>query len=233
MNTKKNSPIKQFGGGMGVFGGGNILNTGRSVLDSLDPLKNKNNIANKPLTPFGSYNPINDPMRLGFGQFNGQNFNPSFNNGIPKGVFGAGNQDYGLGGILKDSQYARDQQNKKRQNEVKIATNNKRLVDKGLLPPQPKPASTAPLTQLKSNNMQYNNINNKAFSNVDNIKNVMGETMPNTFTRKVGNSPFKQTNNFTTDPTVDQTIAQNIDDPLMPPTRVNTPTTPPYDINNY
>lgn len=231
MNNKKNSPIKQFGntfGSVGVFGGGNPSQMGSSVLNSLDPLKNKTNPSNTALTPFGSYNsglhPLSNLGAMGFNQFKAQEYN-----GIPKGFFGAGNQDYGLGGILKNSQYALNKQREMKVNEARMATNNKRLVDRGLLPPQPKANSTAPLAQLKSNNMEYNNINNKAFSNIDNIKNVMGESLPNTFTRKVGNSPIKQN----VDPSIDPMIAQNIDSPLQPPSRIATPTTPPYDINNY
>jgi len=237
MSTKKNSPIKQFGG---MFGSGSAIN---SVMGASTKGVNSLNNQFKPATnklpgsmPFGSYSPnlnFMDPLSAGSGiagQFKAPDFNSMVKNPFQNALFGGQvNQDYGLGGILKNSQYARDQQKKRRDNEVKIATNNKRLVDKGLLPSQPKPASTVPLTQLKSNNMEYNNINSKAFSNVDNIKNVMGEAVPNTFTRKVGDSPIKQNIEDPTDPM----IAESMDQPLQPPNRIVTPTTPPYDINNY
>ena len=230
MNTKKNSPIKQFGN---AFAGGNIIGVGRSVLNSFDPLKNKNNPTNKLLgnMPFGNYTPNIDFSNPNQNGLFGKNFAPNidFSNPTQNALFGRSNQDYGLGGILKNSQYALEKKREMRSNEIKVATNNKRLVDKGLLPPQPKPASTAPLPQLKSNNMEYNNINSKAFSNTDNIKNVMGESLPNTFTRKVGGSPIKQN----IESPIDPMIVQNIDEPLQPPNRIATPTTPPYDINNY
>jgi hypothetical protein len=231
MSTKKNSPIKQFGGG---------FSSGSNILPNIN--NRTSNIANDATNrllrsmPFGSYSPnlnFMDPLSAGSGiagQFKARDFNSMLKNPFQNALFGGQvNQDYGLGGILKNSQYARDQQKKRRDNEIRTTTNNKRLVDKGLLPPQPKPASTVPLTQLKSNNMEYNNINSKAFSNVDNIKNVMGEAVPNTFTRKVGNSPIKQSIDDPTDPM----IAESMDQPLQPPNRIATPTTPPYDINNY
>jgi hypothetical protein len=52
---------------------------------------------------------------------------------------------------------------------------------------------------------------------------MFGTQVPNTFTRNV-NNPYDPTNTLATNPGVS---------PVPPPTGVDTPIVPPYDINNY
>ena len=54
----------------------------------------------------------------------------------------------------------------------------------------------------------------------------MGESVPNTFTRNIGGSPVNQI----MDPTMNQNTGIS---PTPPPTDVETPIVPPYDLNNY
>lgn len=81
----------------------------------------------------------------------------------------------------------------------------------------------APIFQQSKNSMQYNTMNEKALSNLDNIKKINGETIPNTFTRKV--TPLNQLDDYVN--------TENMDLPVNPPNNVQTPIVPPYDINNY
>lgn len=92
----------------------------------------------------------------------------------------------------------------------------------------------SPFTQEKNNNMQYNNINKKAFSNIENLKGVMGESIEGTFNRRIGKSPFKQSIDPLTGEYLDPTIDLNTNNTVIPPpTGVQTDITPNYDINNF
>jgi hypothetical protein len=66
-------------------------------------------------------------------------------------------------------------------------------------------------------------INPKGFTNINNIQSMFGTQVPNTFTRDVSN-PYDTTNTLATSPGVS---------PTPPPTGVEMPIVPPYDINNY
>ena len=66
-------------------------------------------------------------------------------------------------------------------------------------------------------------INPKGFTNTNNIQGMYGAQVPNTFTRDVSN-PYDPTKTLATNPGVS---------PMPPPTNVETPIVPPYDINNY
>jgi len=66
-------------------------------------------------------------------------------------------------------------------------------------------------------------INPKGFTNMNNIQGMYGAQVPNTFTRDV-NNPYDPTSALATNPGVS---------PTPPPTDVETPIVPPYDINNY
>jgi hypothetical protein len=91
-----------------------------------------------------------------------------------------------------------------------------------------------PLAQQKPNNMEYNNINKKAFSNVGNIKGVMGESVKGTFNRSIGKSPLKQSIDPMTGEYLDPAIDLSTDNTVVPPPiGVQTQITPNYDINNY
>jgi hypothetical protein len=78
---------------------------------------------------------------------------------------------------------------------------------------------------MPTNSMEYNSISPNAFTNTDNIKGMMGEAVPGTFTRNVRGNQMPQG--------IDPIAPPNVDAPLMPPARVETPISPPYDINNY
>jgi len=66
-------------------------------------------------------------------------------------------------------------------------------------------------------------VNPKGFTNTNNIEGVFGTQVPNTFTRNV-NNPY--------DPS-SMTVDTSLTNPTTPPTGVETPITPPYDLNNY
>lgn len=66
-------------------------------------------------------------------------------------------------------------------------------------------------------------INPKGFTNMNNIQGMFGTQVPNTFTRDI-NNPYNPTS-----PTVNNNIVAT----PPPPTGVDTPIVPPYDINNY
>lgn len=73
--------------------------------------------------------------------------------------------------------------------------------------------------------LQYNNISPKAMSNQNTIQNVMG--------RPVANAPFMQMTDPLTGQPIDQTMDQSPDQPVPPPTGVQTAVTPTYGLNNY
>jgi hypothetical protein len=86
-------------------------------------------------------------------------------------------------------------------------------------------------------------VNPNAFTNQGNIQGIYGQSMPGTFNRSI-NSPFMQMADPNMMPpipgTMDasvQTEAENVmaqtGIPLQPPTGVQTPVTPIYDLNNY
>jgi hypothetical protein len=83
----------------------------------------------------------------------------------------------------------------------------------------------SPFPQLKKEQMEYNKISPKAFSNSGTIEKMMGKAVPN--------SPFMQMVDPLTGLTIDPTMSQDPNAPLPPPSGVQTPTTPIYDINNY
>jgi hypothetical protein len=83
----------------------------------------------------------------------------------------------------------------------------------------------SPFPQLKNEQMEYNKISPKAFSNSGTIEKMMGKAVPN--------SPFMQMVDPLTGLTIDPTMSQDPNAPLPPPAGVQTPTTPIYDINNY
>lgn len=99
---------------------------------------------------------------------------------------------------------------------------------------RPMLGTRTPFTQQKQKNMEYNNISKKAFSNVENIKGVMGESVKGTFNRSVGKSPLKQSIDPLTgeylDPAIDLTTNNTV---VPPPVGVQTQITPNYDINNF
>lgn len=105
-------------------------------------------------------------------------------------------------------------------NNITSAQNNNRFI--------------SPFIQQKNNNMQYNNINKKAFSNIENLKGVMGENIDGTFNRRIGKSPLKQSINPLTGEYLDPAIDLNTGNTVVPPpTGVQTDITPNYDINNF
>jgi len=67
-------------------------------------------------------------------------------------------------------------------------------------------------------------VNPNAFTNTNNIQGMFGTQVPNTFTRDVKN-PYAPVQ-----PTMTDAVQ---DTPIPPPAGVETPVTPPYDINNY
>lgn len=233
MNTKKDSPLK-FGtmfktqgyvSSTGLWGGGSGVTTGGF---------------GRNWTQGGGFNPNIEPWMSNEERYNamqrgGDGSGSSFYKAQQAYLAGnakstsagsiGGTALMGAMGSIRNGESIRNRQANSIANVKKVAANNKRLVDKGLVAPGSKPDSRAPLLQLKNNNMEYNNINNKAFSNAGTIKNIMGESVPNTFARKVGNSPFKQA--------IDPMVAEGIDEPIAPPNRIATATAPPYDINNY
>jgi len=82
-------------------------------------------------------------------------------------------------------------------------------------------------------------INPKAFSNQNAITNMYGNSVPGTFNRSVG-SPLNQTLDPLTGQTIDPTMDQSTaginpvvqgDTAIPPPTGVQVPITPTYDIN--
>lgn len=89
----------------------------------------------------------------------------------------------------------------------------------------------SPFPQLKKEQMEYNKISPKAFSNAGTIGKMMGKSIPN--------SPFMQMIDPLTgnqiDPTMNQDpnapVANNPGTPIPPPLGVQVPTTPVYDIN--
>ena len=86
-------------------------------------------------------------------------------------------------------------------------------------------------TKLKQNQMEYNKINPKAFSNPGAIEQMMGKAVPN--------SPFMQMVDPLTGNQIDPTLNTNPNAPapintgmpIPPPVGVQVPTTPIYDIN--
>ena len=80
-----------------------------------------------------------------------------------------------------------------------------------------------PFPQLKNEQMEYNKISPKAFSNAGTIGKMMGQSIPN--------SPFMQMVDPLTGLTIDPTMSQDPNAPVPPPMGVQVPTTPTYDIN--
>jgi hypothetical protein len=92
----------------------------------------------------------------------------------------------------------------------------------------------SPFNQETKNNMQYNSINKKAFSNVDNLEGVMGTAVDGTFNRQVGKSPLKQSVDPLTGQYLEPTMDPMTDSTVVPPpVGVETQITPNYNINNY
>jgi hypothetical protein len=81
----------------------------------------------------------------------------------------------------------------------------------------------SPLPQLKKEQMEYNKISPKAFSNAGTIGKMMGQSIPN--------SPFMQMVDPLTGNQIDPTMSQDPNAPVPPPTGVQVPITPTYDIN--
>lgn len=76
-------------------------------------------------------------------------------------------------------------------------------------------------------------INPQGFTNQNNIGGVFGQAMPNTYNRQVGQtSPLMQTIDPLTGESINPTLDQSPYMPVIPPTGVQTPITPVYDINN-
>lgn len=96
---------------------------------------------------------------------------------------------------------------------------------------QNRSAMFSPLTQLKKEQMEYNKISPKAFTNSGTIERMMGKAVPN--------SPFMQMVDPLTGLALDPTMSQdpnapapiNTGTPMPPPVGVQTPTTPIYGIN--
>ena len=82
----------------------------------------------------------------------------------------------------------------------------------------------SPLPQLKKEQMEYNKISPKAFSNSGTIEKMMGKAVPN--------SPFMQMVDPLTGLAMDPTMNQDPNAPLAPPMGVQTPIAPIYDLNN-
>ena len=93
-------------------------------------------------------------------------------------------------------------------------------------------AMFSPFRQLKKEQMEYNKISPKAFSNSGTIEKMMGKAIPN--------SPFMQMIDPLTGVAIDPTMSQdpnapapiNTGTPLPPPLGVQTPIVPTYDLNN-
>lgn len=76
-------------------------------------------------------------------------------------------------------------------------------------------------------------INPQGFTNQNNIGGVFGQAISNTYNRQVGQgSPLMQTIDPLTGENIDPTMDQSPYMPVPPPTGVETPITPIYDINN-
>jgi hypothetical protein len=74
--------------------------------------------------------------------------------------------------------------------------------------------------------MQQTQINPQGFTNQNNINGVFGQAMQSTYNRQVGTiDPLTGQN-------IDPTMSQSPNTPIAPPTGVQTPITPVYDINN-
>lgn len=109
-------------------------------------------------------------------------------------------------------------------------------------PPQPPPPVDITPRVAVNNNSDYSlrnmtqkqqtQISPKAFSNYGTIQGMYGQAMPGTFNRSVG-SPFMQTMDSMNNQPTDLNTNQNFSLPQPPPTGVETPVTPVYDINNY
>lgn len=81
----------------------------------------------------------------------------------------------------------------------------------------------SPFPQLKKEQMEYNNISPKAFSNAGTIEKMMGKSIPN--------SPFMQMIDPLTGVAIDPTMSQDPNTAIPPPVGVQTPVTPIYGIN--
>lgn len=98
------------------------------------------------------------------------------------------------------------------------------------------PNSTfSPFTQLKKEQMEYNKISPKAFSNAGTIEKMMGKSIPNSPFMQIVDPNLMPPPVNTTDPNI-QAQAENVmaqtGVPLQPPTGVQTPISPTYDLNN-
>lgn len=189
-------------------------------------MSNKKNSPAKQIgfSGFGLGNTFGGPgLNIGF-----QNQNRNFQNQNRGGFFGnLPNFTSDITGLMDQFKLAKNRKMQE-QDRIKAANiRNQSLQKRGLLPPTAQPQT--PLVQTNKNSMEYNNISQKAFTNTDNIKGMMGEIVPNTFNRKVGSSPLRQE----MDPIMDPMIDPMMDAPLTPPNRIKTPITPPYDLNNY
>jgi len=101
------------------------------------------------------------------------------------------------------------------------------IVDPSMMQPDNMDPMQTPYGQVRSMKpgLQYNNINPKAISNQNTIQGVMGKPMMNT--------PFMQMTDPLTGQAIDPTMDQSPDEPVMPPTGVQTNVTPGYGLNNY
>lgn len=86
-------------------------------------------------------------------------------------------------------------------------------------------------------------INPKAMSNQGTISGMFGQEMPGTFNRSVGNAPLMQMTsqgyvppmdptNPSMEPDINALVTGNTGQPLMPPSGVQQPITPFYDLSN-
>jgi len=84
-----------------------------------------------------------------------------------------------------------------------------------------------PYNQIKTvrPGFPYNSISPKAMSNQSTIQGVMG--------RPMANAPFMQMTDPLTGQPIDPTMDQSPDQPIPPPTGVQTNVTPSYGLNNY
>jgi hypothetical protein len=94
----------------------------------------------------------------------------------------------------------------------------------------------SPFPQLKKEQMEYNKISTKAFSNSGTIEKMMGKSVPNSPFMQMADPNIMAQTPGVMDASV-QAEAENVmaqtGVPLQPPTGVQTPITPTYDINNY
>jgi hypothetical protein len=80
--------------------------------------------------------------------------------------------------------------------------------------------------------MDYNQISPTALSNQNTISSVFGQTVPGTFNRNMNSAESQITVDPLTGRTIDPTANQSPYAPVPPPTGVQQPITPTYDLNS-